>query len=236
MIDSKVAIVTGTSRGIGTEVARQLGELNIVVIVTAREEAKAQALAEQLQGEGLTVYGVKLDVTNAADIAAVVQYITDKFGRLDILVNNAGERDRMASPSVEKFRSVFEVNVIGPYALTQALLPLLKASPAGRIVNQSTVVGSFTTISKGQGGKFTTPAYTSSKAALNMLTVTYAYLLKGTKIKVNSAHPGWVKTEMGGPGAQLETAEGAKTAVWLATLPEDGPNGGFFNLDKSLPW
>lgn len=236
MTENKVAVVTGANRGLGVEIARQLAALGMTVVLTARDEAKAQSVAAQLKAEKLDVYAAKLDVTNEGDIEQLAKFVKEKFGRLDVLVNNAGVGEKNKQPGVAEFRSVLEANVVGPYAVTEALLPLLQASPAGRIVNQSSVLGSLSSISKGQGGDFTTPGYTTSKAALNMLTVVYAYRLKGTKVKVNAAHPGWVKTDMGGPGAQLEVPEGAKTAVQLATLPDDGPTGGFFHLNKPMPW
>jgi NAD(P)-dependent dehydrogenase (short-subunit alcohol dehydrogenase family) len=129
-------------------------------------------------------------------------------------------------------------NVIGPFELTRHLLPLLKKSPAGRIVNQSSILGSLATMAGGAGAAsgFLFAGYSSSKAALNMITVVLSEQLKDTNIKVNTAHPGWVKTDMGGPGAQLEIPEGAKTAVELATLPDDGPTGSFQHLGKTLPW
>jgi NAD(P)-dependent dehydrogenase (short-subunit alcohol dehydrogenase family) len=180
---------------------------------------------------------VKLDVTNPKDIQALPGFFADAFGQLDILVNNAGVNyDFDGEVTGETLRRTYEANVIGPYEITQALLPLLKASPAGRVVNQSSILGSLTTVSAGHGGAFATPAYCSSKSALNMLTAVAALQLKETRVKVNAAHPGWVKTDMGGKDAQLEVPEGAKTAVWLATLPDDGPTGGYFHLDKTLPW
>lgn len=232
----KVALVTGANRGLGTEIARQLATLGMTVIAGARDEGKAKEAAERLRAENLDVQPLKLDVTNAEDVANAVGFISKQFGRLDILVNNAGVGEKNTNPTADEFRNVLEANVVGPYALTEAFIPLLKASEAGRVVNQSSMLGSLTLMSKGQGGSFLTPGYTASKAALNMLTVVHAQLLKDTKVKVNAAHPGWVKTDMGGPGAQLEVSEGAKTAVRLATLDDDGPTGGFFHSNRPMPW
>jgi NAD(P)-dependent dehydrogenase (short-subunit alcohol dehydrogenase family) len=206
-------------------------------VIGSRDAAKGAEAAQSLRAEGIDAYAVRLDVTNANDVAALPGYFQNNFGRLDVLVNNAGvQHDFDGDVTVDTLRQTFEANVFAPYAITQALLPLLKNSPAGRIVNHSSILGSLTVVGKGQGGDWTTPGYTSSKAALNMLTVVWAHQLKGTNVKVNAAHPGWVKTDLGGESAPLDVAEGAKTAVQLATLPADGPTGGFFHGDKSLPW
>ena len=230
----KIALITGANKGIGFEIARQLGQQGITIVIGARDEEKGAAAVEQLQAEGIEAHAVKLDVTNADDVAALPKHIEDTFGQLDILVNNAGvQEDPEGDATIDIFRSTFEINVFAPFAVTEALLPLLKASPAGRIVNHSSRLGSLTAMAE---GPFYMPAYMSSKAALNMLTVLTAKQLKDTKVKVNSAHPGWVKTELGGDKAPLDIATGAKTAVELATLPDDGPTGGFFHLGKPLPW
>jgi NAD(P)-dependent dehydrogenase (short-subunit alcohol dehydrogenase family) len=199
--------------------------------------ARAETPAAELRAQGFDARAVELDVTNAADIAALPAFFEGTFGRLDILVNNAGvQLDNGFDTSPDTLRQVYEANVIGPYAITQALLPLLRQAPAGRIVNQSSILGSLATISAGQGGSWATPGYTSSKAALNMLTVVLAQHLADTTIKVNAAHPGWVKTDLGGEGALLDVREGARTAVRLALLPADGPTGGYFHEEESLPW
>ena len=237
MAQKTVALITGANKGLGFEISRQLGAKGITVILGARDEAKANSAAQKLQGEGLDAHGLKLDVTKADDIASAAEFVKQKFGVLDILVNNAGVNlDGNGEVSADSLRQSLEANVVGPYALTKALLPLLKASRAGRVVNQSSMLGSLTLISNGQGGAWTTVGYTASKAALNMVTVVLAHELKGTRIKVNSAHPGWVKTDMGGSNAPLNVAEGAKTAVDLATLPDNGPSGAFIHLGKTLPW
>ena len=236
--NNRVALVTGANKGLGLEIARQLGRLGITVLVGARDSEKGRAAAALLKAEGIDAHFILLDMTDEAAIAAMPAYVEAVFGRLDILVNNAGvflERDDL-TPAV--FRESFEANVIGPYFLTQALLPLLKRSPAGRIVNHSSILGSITV--NAAPGELTTewlaPAYNASKAALNMLTVIQARILEGTNVKVNAAHPGWVKTDLGTDAAPLSPADGARTAVRLATLPADGPSGGFFHLGKTLPW
>ena len=236
---NQVALITGASKGLGLEIARQLGQQGIRVVLGARQN-KAEAPAASLREAGLDAHAVQLDVTSAADIAALPAYFQQQFGRLDILVNNAGVQYDFDEPdgqvSVDSLRRTFEANVFGPYAITQALLPLLRQSPAGRIINHSSILGSLTTISEGQGGSWATPGYTASKAALNMLTVVAAQQLADTNIKVNAAHPGWVATDLGGPGAPLSVAEGARTAVRLALLPADGPTGGYFHEETALPW
>lgn len=232
----KVALITGANKGLGLEIARQLGQKGLTVVLAARQ-GKADAPAAELRSQGLDAHAVELDVTSAADIAALPAFLEEKFGRLDVLVNNAGvQLDTGFDVSPDTLRQTYEANVIGPYAITQALLPLLRQAPAGRIVNQSSILGSLTAISQGQGGSWATPGYTSSKAALNMLTVVLAQHLAGTSLKVNAAHPGWVQTDLGGAEAPLGVAEGAKTAVRLALLPADGPTGGYFHNDEHLPW
>lgn len=246
MSEKKVALITGANKGLGFEIARQLGQKGITVVVGARDINKAEAAAQKLVDEGFDAHGVKLEVTSAADIAALPAFFEKKFGRLDILINNAGVsldgKDIAAgggsklAVSADTFRQTYEVNTIAPFEIAKALLPLLKAAPAGRIVNQSSILGSITFISSGQAGDFLHPAYTSSKAALNMLTTILALELKGTNVKANSVHPGWVQTDMGGQNAPLKVEEGAQTAVELALIGEDGPTGGFLHLGETLPW
>jgi NAD(P)-dependent dehydrogenase (short-subunit alcohol dehydrogenase family) len=235
----KVALITGANKGLGLEIARQLGREGVTVVIGARDIAKGQTAANTLQAEGLDAHAVKIDVTSAEDIAALPAFFATKFGGLDILINNAGVmKEREGEVNAETLRSTFEANVIGPFAVTQALLPLLKASLAGRIVNHSSILGSLTVNSAPDqiSTEWLAPAYNSSKAALNMLTIIQARQLADTKIKVNAAHPGWVKTDLGTDAAPMETPDGAKTAVRLALLPEDGPSGGYFHMNDTLPW
>jgi NAD(P)-dependent dehydrogenase (short-subunit alcohol dehydrogenase family) len=233
--DQKIALITGANKGLGFEVARQLGRNGVTVVVSSRDEAKGKEAAEKLKAEGIDAHAVKLEVTNAEDVAALPGFFERNFGRLDILINNAGiNADASGDQSPDAFRRTYETNVIAPWFLTQALLPLLKASPAGRIVNHSSILGSIASIK--EMGETTMPAYNSSKAALNMLTVMQAAALGGSRVKVNAAHPGWVKTDMGGPNAPMGIEDGAKTAVRLALLPDNGPTGGYFHMDQTLPW
>ena len=236
---SKIAFITGANKGLGLEIARQLGQQGVTVIIGARDEAKGQAAAAQLKSEGLDAHALKFVVTDAADITAGVEWFAEKFGRLDILVNNAGVMLDWEQPgSLEMYRKTFDTNVFAPQSITQAFLPLLHKSEAGRVVNHSSIIGSIATVGASEAIpiEWLTPAYASSKAALNMLTAIQARQLKDTKIKVNSAHPGWVKTDLGTEAAPMDVTDGAKTAVALALLPDDGPTGGFFHLGESLPW
>jgi NAD(P)-dependent dehydrogenase (short-subunit alcohol dehydrogenase family) len=237
--DKLVALVTGGNKGLGLEIVKQLAERKYTVLLAARGD-KAQAPAKKLAEAGLDVHPVKLDVTSQQDIANAAAMIADKFGKLDVLVNNAGvmaDKSKDDTTAAE-LRETYEANVFGPFELTRHLLPLLKKSKGGRIVNQSSILGSLATISDGHHGAsgWLYAGYSSSKAALNMLTVVLAQQLKDTRIKVNAAHPGWVKTDMGGQNAMLEIEEGARTAVDLATLGEDGPTGTFQHQGKTLPW
>jgi NAD(P)-dependent dehydrogenase (short-subunit alcohol dehydrogenase family) len=240
----KVALITGGNKGLGLEMARQLGKAGVTVVLAARDPQRGEAAAELLRKEGVDVQFVKLDVKNREDHAPVVKFLEQNFGRLDILINNAGislEEFGAGWPSRttdEVIQQTFDVNFFAPVALTRALLPLLKQSDAGRIVNMSSILGSLTLHSDPNSPiyNFKSLSYDSSKAALNSFTIHLAYELKDTKIKVNSAHPGWVKTDMGTDAAPMEIPEGGKTGVELALLGEDGPNGGYFHLGKPLPW
>ena len=240
----KIALITGANRGLGLETARQLGRQGTTVLLAARELKKAQAAAATLKEEGIDARALKLDVNSAEDYATVAKTIDRDFGVLDILVNNAGvmidnrSGNETSVTSAEVLRKTFDTNFFAVVGLTQALLPLLRKSKAGRIVNLSSILGSLTLhATKGSPiYEAKTFAYDASKAALNSFTIHLAHELANTKIKVNSAHPGWVKTEMGGEGAMLEIEDGAKTSVELATLPEDGPTGGYFHLGETLPW
>jgi NAD(P)-dependent dehydrogenase (short-subunit alcohol dehydrogenase family) len=240
----KVALITGANKGLGLETARQLGVQGITVLIGARDLAKGEAAATKLKADGIDARAVKLDVEDSADYEAVAGLIEKEFGVLDILVNNAGimidsrTGNATSTTSPEVLRKTFDTNFFAVVGLTQALLPLLRKSKAGRIVNLSSILGS-QTLHATKGSPIydaKTFAYDASKAALNAFTIHLAHELVGTKIKVNSAHPGWVKTDMGGEGAMMEIEEGGKTSVELATLPEDGPSGGYFHLGKELPW
>jgi NAD(P)-dependent dehydrogenase (short-subunit alcohol dehydrogenase family) len=240
----KVALITGANKGLGFEMAKQLGETGVAVIVGARDAAKGEAAATKLRGCGIDAQFLKLEVTDERDRQAAADFLSQKFGKLDILINNAGisAEDfgaiKPSQVSQEILHTVFETNFFAPVALTQTLLPLLLKSDAGRIVNMSSILGS-QTLHATPGSPIydmKSLAYDASKAALNSFTIHLAHELKDTKVKVNSAHPGWVKTDMGTDAAPMEIPEGGKTGVELALLAQGGPTGGFFHLGKTLPW
>jgi NAD(P)-dependent dehydrogenase (short-subunit alcohol dehydrogenase family) len=243
--EKKVALITGANRGLGLETARQLGHQGVTVVVAGRTLGAAQKAAATLQGEGIDAFAVQLDTTRSADRTAAAKAVADKYGKLDILINNAGvgPQDGLNKPkTIEttegELQNVFGTNLFATIAVTREFLPLLKKSAAGRIVNLSSILGSITLhadpASPIAGSKLF--AYDASKAALNMFTVHLAAELRGTHIKVNSAHPGWVKTDMGGSNATMEIEDGAKTSVELALIGADGPDGRFIHLGSELPW
>jgi len=240
---NKIALISGANRGIGLETARQLGQLGITVVIGTRDLAKGQAAAEALKQEGIDAHAIQFDVLKPADIQAAVSKIEREYGVLDILINNAAiltevlGTNTALTVSDQDLRRTFDSNFFAVIDVTNAFLPLLRKSAAGRIVNVSSIVGSLTTHTSPELGlNSKTLAYDSSKTALNAYTVHLADALKDTKIKVNSAHPGWVKTDMGTDAAPMDLAYGARTEVYLATLPEDGPSGGFFHLEDRVPW
>ncbi len=217
--------------------------LTLLVLVGARDEARGREAVERLAKEGLEARAVRIDVTDPASIRAAAEQIARDPGRLDVLVNNAGvmvqgQDGPAGTTSVETLRTTFESNFFGLAAVTQAMLPLLKRSPAGRIVNLSSILGSIAEHADPNSPihPMKVTAYDCSKAAVNMYTNHLAHELRGTNLKVNAAHPGWVKTDMGGPEAPMDVVDGARTSVWLATLPADGPSGGFYHQHVHLRW
>jgi NAD(P)-dependent dehydrogenase (short-subunit alcohol dehydrogenase family) len=244
-MNQPIALVTGANKGIGLETARQLAQQGMKVIATARNVARGEAALQPLQEAGLDVEFVQLDVNDAGHRQAVVDYLRNHYGKLDILVNNAGiEADggwmgnSTETVSEDVLRQTFDTNFFSVVLLTQALLPLLKKSNAGRIVNVSSVMGSLSIHANPEAEIYGVKpfAYNASKTALNAFTVHLAQALADTPIKVNSAHPGWVKTDLGTEHAPLDVGIGAQTSVRLATLDQDGPNGGYFHLEQPLPW
>jgi len=241
----RVALITGANKGLGLETARQLGKLGYTVLLGSRDALKGEMSAQQLRDDGVDARVVKLDVTKQPDIDAAAAQIESEFGKLDVLVNNAGvmiERDwtknTTSETTIEDLRATFETNLFAVFAVSKAMLPLLKKSESGRIVNVSSILGSVSLQAMKGSPTYNTKlfAYNASKAALNVLTISLAHELRGTKIKVNSAHPGWVKTELGGSAAPMSVVDGARTAVELATLGEDGPTGGFFHAGGEIAW
>ncbi|MBC7990601.1 MAG: SDR family oxidoreductase [Luteimonas sp.] len=240
---SRIALVTGATRGIGFETVRQLAKAGVHTLLAGRDRGKAVDAALRLQAEGLPVEAIALDVTDAASITAAADAVAKKHGHLDILVNNAGiaidEADKPRSgQTLQVWRDTFETNLFGVVAVTQAFLPLLRKSGAARIVNVSSALGSLAMHSDPAAplGGFAIPAYNVSKSALNAWTLQLAYELKDTAIKVNAVHPGYVKTEMNKGGGDLEIAEGAETSVAMALLGDDGPTATFQYRGEVLPW
>ena len=244
MQEKKVALITGANKGIGFETARQLGAQGVTILVGARDEARGTEAAKTLQAEGVDAQFLHLDMNSAATFTNAAKFIEAKFGKLDILINNAGVLMDYGVPvsaaPIANWRATFETNVFAVVELTQTLLPLVKKSDAGRIVNLTSILASLTLNddpnSPIAASVPTHTSYNASKAALNMFTVHLAAELKDTKIKINAAHPGWVKTDMGGEAAPLEIEDGAKTSVALATLGEDGPTGAYIHMGVVLPW
>jgi len=237
-----IVLITGANKGIGLETARQLGQKGMYVYLGSRDVARGKAAAEKLKSQGIECEAVELDVTNAATIQAVVEIISKRFGQLDVLVNNAAisiddQKKKPTDQSLDMWRRTFETNLFGMIAVTQACLPLLHKSKAGRIVNLSSGLASATIHADPKGGlPKNIAAYAISKTAVNAWTIHLAAELKDTPIKVNAADPGWVKTDLGGPDAPWEVELGAKTSVQLATLDENGPSGGFIKLGQPIPW
>jgi NAD(P)-dependent dehydrogenase (short-subunit alcohol dehydrogenase family) len=243
MNNEKIALVTGANKGIGLETVRQLAQQKITVFLGARDLAKGEAAAKKLSNAGLDVRPIEIDVNRSDSIAKAAAQVERDFGHLDILINNAGvmlhdEDKKISDQALDVWRKTFETNFFGLIATTQAFLPLLRKSEAGRIVNLSSILGSITYHATPGSPVYDSkvPAYDVSKSAVNAFTVHLAYELKDTKIKVNAAHPGWVKTEMGGEGAVMEIVDGAKTSVALATIDQDGPNGAYLHLGDPIPW
>ena len=245
MSETKVALISGANKGLGLETARQLGKLGYTVLLGSRDALKGEVAARLLREEGIDARVVKLDVVKQSDIDAAAAMVEKEFGKLDALVNNAGvmiekgwTKNTTSETTLENLRATFEANLFAAFALTKALLPMLKASEGGRIVNVSSILGSVSLQATKGSPTYSTKlfAYNASKAALNVLTISLAHELRNTKIKVNSAHPGWVKTDLGGDAAPMGVVDGAKTEVELATLGEDGPTGGFFHNGKEIAW
>ena len=230
----KVAVVTGAYRGIGLEVSRRLARLGFAVVLTARDARKGEEAAAALKLEGLDVVPFPLDVTDRQSVEAARLFVEERFGRLDVLVNNAAilydSWQRAETADLETVREAFETNTLGAWRTAQAFIPLLTKGGHGRIVNVSSESGSLSVMGGG------TPAYGVSKVALNALTRMLAAELRPARVLVNSVCPGWVATEMGGADAPRTVEEGAAGIVWAATLPDDGPTGGFFRDGEPLAW
>ena len=231
----KIALVTGGNRGLGYETCRQLAQLGLKVLLGARDLNKGKSAAYQLnEKEGLDVKFYQLDVSDQNSISNVVKEVDKEFGKLDVLVNNAAilydTWQKAIDADLEVVKDALRTNLFGPWRMSQAFVPIMKANRYGRIVNVSSLGGSLQYTNYGG-----TPAYSISKAALNMLTRKLVAELVNIGILVNSVDPGWVATDMGGHGGR-PVQQGAKGIVWAATLPDDGPSGGFFCDGKAVPW
>jgi NAD(P)-dependent dehydrogenase (short-subunit alcohol dehydrogenase family) len=235
MSSRKIAIVTGGNRGIGREIARQLAKQDIVVIIGVRDPEKGERTAAELKEEGVTIYSHPLDVNDTKVVQRFVENVEKSYGAPGILVNNAGvypekTESKFLDTKTSVWRETFETNLFGAMRMCREVVPLMKKLRQGRIVNMSSGLGQMHQMGEGS------PAYRVSKAALNALTRTLAAEVAGSGILVNSMSPGWVRTAMGGETAPRSVEEGADTAVWLATLPSNGPTGQFFRDRKPIPW
>lgn len=241
----KIAFISGANRGIGFETAKGLGALGITVVIGSRDIAKGESAAKKLQALGYQAETVHYDANKVESADHVFEYLNKHYGKLDILVNNAGINleqlmgsDNSSTVNLDTIQQTFHSNLFAVIELTQKLLPLVKKAPAGRIVNLSSILASLTLHSMPNSPIEPAKAfaYNASKTALNAYTVHLAHELRSTNIKVNSAHPGWVKTELGGDNAPMEVADSYKTSVQLATLDANGASGGFYHLGEALPW
>ena len=243
MAEKKIALVTGANKGIGFEIGRQLGKLGFAVVLAARDEAKVNAAAERLRGEGLDVQGVRLDVTDPSTAEAAAGWVDGRFGRLDVLVNNAGIAPETATGSrpsglgLAVLKETYETNVFGAFTVIGAFLPLLRKSASARIINQSSTLGSLGVMSDPKTPYYGNNilAYNSSKSALNGLTLALSKDLAGDHISVNSTCPGWVKTDMGSDAAPRSVEQGAAIAVKLASM-DNPPTGKFLDDAGEIAW
>ena len=240
-MEQNVILITGANRGLGLETARQLAALGHIIFLGVRSKEKGMAAIHKIESPHPLI-PVIIDLENEGTFSNAVDCITTTYGRLDVLINNAGVmleedimKDSTDNVTSEILKRSFETNFFGTVALTNLLLPLLMKSKAPRIVNVSTNMGSLSMRSNGEP-LLKTFAYNTTKTALNSYTVHLANAYAGTFLKVNSAFPGWVKTDMGTEWAPMEVSEGAETLVWLATLPQNGPNGGFFHKKQPISW
>jgi NAD(P)-dependent dehydrogenase (short-subunit alcohol dehydrogenase family) len=239
--DPRIAVVTGGNKGIGFAIARGLAQAGDQILIGCRDGARGEAAAASLRAEGLAVDPLPLDVTDDASIAAAAKLVETRFGRLDVLVNNAGialDRQTGTLSLSQIMRDTFAVNVIGLACMIEAFAPLLARSKAGRIVNLSSGLGSLALNSDpaGEYAAFKFPAYNSSKAAVNMLTVVYAARLADQGIKVNTVDPGYTATDLNAHRGTRTPAQGAAIAIRLASLDDAGPTGGFFDEAGVVPW
>ncbi|MBC8479554.1 MAG: SDR family oxidoreductase [FCB group bacterium] len=230
MKNQQIALVTGGNRGIGREICRQLNAEGFKVILTARDEKKGNSVTGEL-GESVSFF--QLDVIDPDSIKRLAKFLTEKYGKLDVLINNAGiliGNQKAVEPDFGEVRQIMETNFYGPWQLTTALLPLLKKSGQGKVVNMSSGMGGLKEMDGGYAG------YRMSKSSLNALTILLSNELNSDKISVNAMCPGWVRTDMGGKEAHRSVEQGADTAVWLAKQQEYLPTGQFFRDREVIEW
>jgi NAD(P)-dependent dehydrogenase (short-subunit alcohol dehydrogenase family) len=233
-MNQRTAVVTGGNRGIGLEICRQLAQQGIKVVLTARNSEQGRAVADHLRHDGADVLFHPLDITDRQQIQALVEYIYANVGHLDILINNAGVYLDRQQPALtitpDLITQAIQTDVCGTFAMCQAVIPLMRIQHYGRIVNLSSRTSHMDQMNN------LGLTYKISKAALNVLTVVLSKEMEGENILINAVNPGWIRTDMGGEQGTLSTTEGARGPVWLATLPDDGPTGCFFNGCVHLPW
>jgi NAD(P)-dependent dehydrogenase (short-subunit alcohol dehydrogenase family) len=236
MVSQTITVITGASRGLGRAAVRRLASVEgHLVVATARNRADLEPLRSQLQSAGHPIECRQLDVTDDNSAAALGEWLGERFDRVDVLINNAGisidhYSTRLLELPLDTLRTTLETNLFGMLRVTQVLVPLMRASRAGRVVNLSSGMGQLSDMAAG------VPAYRISKTAVNALTRILAAEMAGSRIKVNSVCPGWCRTDLGGPDAPRSPEEAIDTVVWLATLPDDGPSGGFFLDRQPIPW
>ena len=230
----RVAVVTGANRGLGLEACRQLAELGYHVVLTSRDPTKGERAARTLAQGGLPVTHRALDVADPTSVRALKQALEGERGGVDVLINHAAvlldEDKSVVDVAPEVFPDTLRTNVYGPLLVCQAFVPGMVRRGYGRVVNVSSGAGQLHSMED------YAPAYSVSKAALNALTRMFAAAARGANVLVNAADPGWVRTDMGGPRAPRSIPQGADTIVWLATLPDGGPTGGFFHDRKPIAW
>jgi NAD(P)-dependent dehydrogenase (short-subunit alcohol dehydrogenase family) len=232
-LKGRVAVVTGANRGIGFEVCRQLGRLGARVVLGSRDTALGAKAEATLRSEGLDVTAHQLEVTDQQSVDALAAWLEAEYGRLDVLVNNAGimpNKDRVLEASLDDLEAMWQVNLVGVWRTTKALLPLMQRGGWGRVVNVSSEAGSLTRTNA------VATAYRVSKTALNAFTRSLADELRLQGILANAVCPGWVASDMGGPEATRTLEQGAASILWAITLDDDGPSGGFYQDGKPLPW
>ena len=233
-VDGRVALVTGANRGLGFETSRQLLARGLRVVLAGRDDGALERAVGEVGADAKHVMAVRLDVTDVTSITRARRVVDQRFGAVEVLVNNAAilefENEDALSIPADSYRRTFETNVFAVIELCRVFAPPMAEARYGRIVNVSSGAGQLATMSR------YAPAYSMSKTALNAFTRILAHTYRGRGVLVNAVDPGWVRTDMGGPSAPRSPREGADTIVWLATLPDDGPSGGFFRDRRAIEW